>query len=77
MLLAMRTNRALRPVRCRIVDDAVSIDGEVDHAVPRLEKDLRLRSRHRLVGDNVADCPAAIGCRVVVMRFTPRLDEVS
>ena len=59
MFLAMRTDRALRPGRCRIVDDAVSINGEVDHAVPRLEKDLRLRARHRLVGDHVADCPAA------------------
>jgi hypothetical protein len=58
MLLAMRTDRALRPGRRRIVDDAVSINGEVDHAVPRLEKDLRLRSRHRLVGDEVAElCP--------------------
>ena len=77
MLLAMRTDRALRPGRCRIVDDAISIDGEVDHAVPRLEKDLRLRSRHRLIGDEVTDRPATIGRRIVVVWLSPGLEEMS
>jgi hypothetical protein len=77
MHLCMRADRALGPGRRRIIDNAVSINGVVDYAVPRLEKELRLWARHGLVGNHVADCPAAIGRRVIVTRFPPGLDEVS
>lgn len=77
MHIAVRPNRALRPSRCRIVDDAVSINGEVDRAVPCLEYYLRLRPRHRLIGDHVTDRPATVGGRIVVMRLTPGLNEMS
>ena len=66
MHAAVRPNGALRPGGRRIVDDAASIDRKVDHAVPCLEEDLRLRSRHRLIGDEVTDRLSTVGRRIVV-----------
>lgn len=73
----MRPDSALRAGHGRIVDNAVGIDGEVDHAIGCPEDDLRLRSGHRLIGKHVANYPAAVGRRVIMMRFSPRLNEMT
>jgi hypothetical protein len=68
---------ALRTCGGRILDDALAVDGEVDHAVCRAKEDLRLRSRHGLIGDQVANGSAAVGHRIVMMGLPPRLNEMS
>lgn len=73
----MRSDSAPRTRGSRILDDAHAIDGEVDHAVGRAKEYLRLRSRHSLVGEQIANGSAALCHRVVVMRLSPGLDEMN
>ena len=77
MHVAVRSNPAFRSRRSSIVNDAAGIDGEIDHAVGCTKYYLRLRSGHRLIGEKVANCPAAVSGWVVVMRLAPSLDEMT
>ena len=74
MHLVVRSNTAALPCRRGVLDRAVAIDLEVDHAVGHLEEHLLLRL-YGPVGEQVTNCPSAVGQGIVVMRRTLGLDE--
>lgn len=71
MHVAVRPDRALGTGRGSIIDDAVGIDGEVDHAALCSKNDLRLRPRHCLIGNHIPDGATAVRGRIIVMRLAP------
>lgn len=76
MHIAVRADPALRAGRGRIIDYAFGINGKVDHASLRSVEDLRLRSSDGLIGDQISECPPAIGQRIIMVRFAPGLNQV-
>ena len=51
VLIAVRADGTLRAGRSCVVDDALRIDREVDHAPSGLKYDLRLRPGNSLIGE--------------------------